>query len=567
MPALAPRRAMDVDALDVDLRVPDVREVRRRRDGTRRNATRQLETNLNSKLKRTTDDAMRRRRQGLTRRAKELRELRATLARELARRRREAFGEDDETAAPSGAKEEEENDDDDDVRGDDARGEECVFEDDDATVPNARSLSDGEEYAAAVAAALEPTIPQSDDFAAGGDDGGDDGVDAHDGGGRSIPTVLDGHDEALATLAALGLGRGDAAKMRWIGVGTFAVSVAQAGLGWWLVSTTTPRGWDEPLAPRATSARRLGAAETFGFLANGASMVARSILLQSSFFVAVVVAARNLEPSGLAAHHIVVSLWMVCSYVVDGFATCATVIGSRLFGAGRKDELVRLSHTLVAWGVVTGFVFSAALVAGESAIPSVFTRDAKTKEALLGSGVWRVLVLAQPINAAVFVYDGFIYATHSFSFVREVMATGVGLVFLPTLYLANRPLVSLKGIWTAKLALNAWRVAWLAGRVHVWLPRQEMSPRDDNGENESESDSDDDEEAAHYEPLLPGNESEEDVESVTPQTNDVQYESSLKPSKIKAKGLSPIRTPELAMARASSLRASAGEFAPSSSVL
>ena len=373
--------------------------------------------------------------------------------------------------------------------------------------------------------------------------------------------------DAAATLAALGLGRGDAAKMRWIGVGTFAVSVAQAGLGWWLVSTTTPRGWDEPLAPRATSARRLGAAETFGFLANGASMVARSILLQSSFFVAVVVAARNLEPSGLAAHHIVVSLWMVCSYVVDGFATCATVIGSRLFGAGRKDELVRLSHTLVAWGVVTGFVFSAALVAGESAIPSVFTRDAKTKEALLGSGVWRVLVLAQPINAAVFVYDGFIYATHSFSFVREVMATGVGLVFLPTLYLANRPLVSLKGIWTAKLALNAWRVAWLAGRVHVWLPRQEMSPRDDNGENESESDSDDDEEAAHYEPLLPGNESEEDVESVTPQTNDVQYESSLKPSKIKAKGLSPIRTPELAMARASSLRASAGEFAPSSSVL
>ena len=196
---------MDVDALDVDLRVPDDREVRRRRDGTRRNATRQLETNLNSKLKRTTDDAMRRRRQGLTRRAKELRELRATLARELARRRREAFGEDDETAAPSGAKEEEENDDDDDVRGDDARGEECVFEDDYATVPNARSLSDGEEYAAAVAAALEPTIPQSDDFAAGGDDGGDDGVDAHDGGGRSIPTVLDGDDEALATLEALGV--------------------------------------------------------------------------------------------------------------------------------------------------------------------------------------------------------------------------------------------------------------------------------------------------------------------------------------------------------------------------
>jgi len=369
--------------------------------------------------------------------------------------------------------------------------------------------------------------------------------------------------DAAATLAALKLGDDDATKMRWIGVGTLGTSVGWAGVGWWLVSTTTPRGGDAPLGLRATTAGRRRAMETFDFLRDGASVVVRSILLQSSFFLAVVVAARNLEPSGLAAHHVVVSLWMVCSYVVDGFATCATVIGSRLFGAGRKDELVRLSHALVACGVVTGFVFSAALVAGESAIPSVFTRDAKTKEALLGSGVWRVLVLAQPLNAACFVYDGFIYATQSFSFVREVMATGVGLVFLPTLYLANRPRVTLKGIWTAKLALNAWRVVWLAGRVHVWLPRQEMSPRDDNDESETESDSGDDEEAAHYEPLLPGNESEEDVESVTPRANDVQYESSLKPSKIKAKGLSPIRTPELAMARASTLRASAGEFAPS----
>ena len=91
--------------------------------------------------------------------------------------------------------------------------------------------------------------------------------------------------DAAATLAALGLGRGDAAKMRWIGVGTFAVSVGQAGLGWWLVSTTTPRGWDEPLAPRATTAGRSARdGDVWIFCANGASVVARSILLQSSFF-------------------------------------------------------------------------------------------------------------------------------------------------------------------------------------------------------------------------------------------------------------------------------------------
>lgn len=60
---------------------------------------------------------------------------------------------------------------------------------------------------------------------------------------------------------------------------------------------------------------------------------------------------------------------------------------------------------------------------------------------------------------------------------------------------------------------------------------------DDNGENESESDFDDDEEAAYYESLLLGNESEEDVELVMLQMNDVQYELLFKLLKIKVKGL------------------------------
>lgn len=43
---------------------------------------------------------------------------------------------------------------------------------------------------------------------------------------------------------------------------------------------------------------------------------------------------RNLELSGLVVYYIVVSLWMVCSYVVDGFAMCVMVIGLCLFGVG-----------------------------------------------------------------------------------------------------------------------------------------------------------------------------------------------------------------------------------------
>ena len=46
---------------------------------------------------------------------------------------------------------------------------------------------------------------------------------------------------------------------------------------------------------------------------------------------------------------------------------------------------------------------------------------------------WRTLYLAQPLNALVFVYDGFMYAFQDFAYIRELMEVGVGYAFLPSL--------------------------------------------------------------------------------------------------------------------------------------
>ena len=69
------------------------------------------------------------------------------------------------------------------------------------------------------------------------------------------------------------------------------------------------------------------------FAVDGASMLIRSVLLQGSFFAAMVCASRRLGATGLAAHHVVTQLWMCSAYLVDGVATAGTVSGSRLVGA------------------------------------------------------------------------------------------------------------------------------------------------------------------------------------------------------------------------------------------
>lgn len=53
------------------------------------------------------------------------------------------------------------------------------------------------------------------------------------------------------------------------------------------------------------------------------------ICVQATFFIALAVASR-LGTAALAAHQIVAQLWLLTSYVTDGFAVAGTVLGSRL---------------------------------------------------------------------------------------------------------------------------------------------------------------------------------------------------------------------------------------------
>lgn len=59
--------------------------------------------------------------------------------------------------------------------------------------------------------------------------------------------------------------------------------------------------------------------------------------VQATFFIALAVASR-LGTAALAAHQIVAQLWLLTSYVVDGFAVAGTVLGSRLASQGKHSQ-------------------------------------------------------------------------------------------------------------------------------------------------------------------------------------------------------------------------------------
>ena len=60
--------------------------------------------------------------------------------------------------------------------------------------------------------------------------------------------------------------------------------------------------------------------------------------MQATFFLALSVAGR-LGTASLAAHQVVAQLWLLTSYIVDGFAVAGTVLGSRLAANGDPEAL------------------------------------------------------------------------------------------------------------------------------------------------------------------------------------------------------------------------------------
>jgi Na+-driven multidrug efflux pump len=85
------------------------------------------------------------------------------------------------------------------------------------------------------------------------------------------------------------------------------------------------------------------------------------------------VVASNVGAAALAAHRVVLSLWMVTSYVCDGYANVGTMLGAKLIGARRAAEVRVLRNFLVAFAAATGLLAAAALAAWGAEIVALYS--------------------------------------------------------------------------------------------------------------------------------------------------------------------------------------------------
>ncbi len=190
----------------------------------------------------------------------------------------------------------------------------------------------------------------------------------------------------------------------------------------------------------------------------------RSAFLTLSFFLATKVAS-SISLKALAAHQIILNLWLFASFFTDGIATSGNIIGGTLYRNKGHEDLYDIYKKLLMMGGLVGIAFCFIFTFLGRQIISLFTYDESIQLVILD--IINFLALAQIPVAIAYVYDGLVFGINRFDFLGRHMVIAFITCFLPLAYLSYEK-QSFLLLWGAIFAVGIYRFisnAYLIGNT------------------------------------------------------------------------------------------------------
>jgi MATE family multidrug resistance protein len=194
------------------------------------------------------------------------------------------------------------------------------------------------------------------------------------------------------------------------------------------------------------------------FLKVGRDLFLRTASLVGTMTLATAIAAR-VGVTAVAAHQVAAQLWTFLALLVDALAVAAQALVSKHLGADDPGTARRVSNRLLQWGLAVGVALGLGFWALRPVLPGFFTNDPDTIQAL--RDVYLFVVVLQPLNGLVFVWDGIYMGAEAFSYLAKAMI-GTALAAAVVLLLVNPMDWGLTGVWWGITTLMAGRLLTLA---------------------------------------------------------------------------------------------------------
>ena len=157
-----------------------------------------------------------------------------------------------------------------------------------------------------------------------------------------------------------------------------------------------------------------------------------ALLFVLSFFTA---ESAKFGDDILAANTILLQMWVIISYAVDGFAFAAESLVGKFIGAKDFDKLKLSIKYLFVWGLGIGLVFTLVYSIVGEVIITMFTSNKVVIQLALAFVIWTIL--SQLVNSVSFIWDGIYIGATKTKAMRNSMLFSAFAVFLPTYYLTK----------------------------------------------------------------------------------------------------------------------------------
>lgn len=171
----------------------------------------------------------------------------------------------------------------------------------------------------------------------------------------------------------------------------------------------------------------------------------------------------------LAANTLLMQLFTLFSYIMDGFAYAGEALVGRYIGARDELHLRQSINYLLVWGVVLTFIFTVVYAFWGEYVLRVLTNDTSVIAKAMEYMIWTLLVPVTGFSA--FLFDGiYIGATASKS-MRNIMFVATASFFAGYYLLA--PKIGNDGLWISFLVFLTLRggLMWVFNRKVIAVSR------------------------------------------------------------------------------------------------
>lgn len=186
-----------------------------------------------------------------------------------------------------------------------------------------------------------------------------------------------------------------------------------------------------------------------------ANLFVRSIALNITLILANYEAAE-LGTAEIAAHTIVMNLWLFTAFFLDGYGASGNILGGKLLGEKNYVSLWVLTKRVVSYNIIVALFLALLGTVFYDQLGFLFNKDQEVLT--IFSSIFFMALICLPFNAIAFTLDSIFKGLGEMGYLRNVLLAASFLGFIPV-FLLSKYITKwgLLGIWFAIIIWIFWR--------------------------------------------------------------------------------------------------------------